>query len=125
MTTLPTTGILDSFTRANGTPGTGWGQIPGDVSVDFAIISDQIESASASSRGGDYWNGASFGPNSEVYCTVATLPATGEAIRLYLQIQSVSPLNAYRAVYTHVPRAASSFRKSLPGRQRASSPHSR
>lgn len=88
---FPTTGILDDFNRADATPAsanwdyhlnsTFWGCPP------ISVISNQGGLAT-SNYGDSYWAAATFGPDVEVYATVAALPGSGTDQFLEFRIQS-------------------------------------
>lgn len=87
---FPTTGVLDAFTGANGTspPNANWTEPLFEGDGGLQIQGNQATSDNAS-FGDSYWNPGTFGPDSEAYITISTLPASGFII--YLMIRGVSP----------------------------------
>lgn len=87
----PTTPILDSAVRANGLETTGgfpWvGDTIGAGGAIMSILSNgfscQIQPYCES-----YWNGATFGPDSEVYITADVLPGSGGSFGFQIRTQS-------------------------------------
>ena len=78
---FPSTGVLDTFDRANGAIGANWsGQAGG-----YSILSNQLDVGS----GGDvYWASASYGANQEAFVTYSTIDAGGVELDLLLKSQS-------------------------------------
>lgn len=100
---FPTTAVLDSFTAADGThpPDANWTTpLTGDGGAVLTVQQGAVTAGGASERDGGYWNPSAFGPDCEVFCTVSTLPASGETIRIYLRLTPGSQ-TGYRLVYTH------------------------
>ncbi len=93
-TSFPTTGILDNFNRANTgpPPSANWSQGPFDFTATHGlqVVSNQLKAAQFGSftRQDNYWNAASFGPDSEVYATIASLNTSNE-VGLYLRGSSI------------------------------------
>ncbi len=87
---FPTTGVLDAFTRADNTDlGANWTTtvLVGDSAI--SIVSNQAGYADVDSSFRDeYWNPATFGPDCEVYYTVATKPLVTTPVYLFLRLQS-------------------------------------
>lgn len=87
---FPTTGILDSFTRADSsTLGANWTTplIPGLTSPHI------ISNAETNDQGGGYsdayWNVSTFGSDSEVFCVVPVVPSIGN--EFWLALRAVDP----------------------------------
>jgi hypothetical protein len=82
--------LLDNFNRANETPiGGNW--TPGGVDSDDNAVdlsSNAVVAGNTSPSCTAYWNAATFGPDVEVYLTVATKPATSAYVRLYCRVAS-------------------------------------
>ena len=80
-TAFPSTGVLDSFDRANGAIGAAWtGTANG-----FAISSNRL----AVSNGEEiYWSGTSYGSVQEVYVTLSSVASTANEIGLILKAQA-------------------------------------
>lgn len=77
------TGVIDNLDRANGALGANYGALYGT-----GLVIDTNQAASAGGPQGSYWSAATFGPDCEVFATVATVPATGENVDLMLGIGS-------------------------------------
>lgn len=94
------TGILDSFNRANNSSlGSNWTENFRDGS-DLAIISNQV----GNEVGGlddAYWNPSTFGPDSEVFVTFATLPSgANDNLALWIRLDP-TPIDGYTAFYSY------------------------
>lgn len=91
---FPSTSVLDNFNRANEGPPPSANWTTGiDGSADgFSVASNQAAPQSAAFSS-SYWNAATFGPDVEVYATIA---AVGP-FRLYLRVQQAgtSGLDGY------------------------------
>lgn len=74
--TFPSTGVLDSFNRADNdiTIGSNWVIWP-FFNANLSVISNQVGTPSATSQGNLY--AVSHGPDVEYYVTIAVLPADG------------------------------------------------
>lgn len=86
---FPTTPVLDNFNRANEGPPPSASWSAYDASWGFG---DGLEVVSNQCKGNsydlcaDYWNGATYGPDCEVYTTIATLPDDISDVNLRLRI---------------------------------------
>jgi hypothetical protein len=74
----PVTPLLDNFNRANNTgpPSASWSQMPqfsAGASSNLFISGQQV--AAPTGNAAAYWNASKFGPDSEVWVTVAAKPA--------------------------------------------------
>lgn len=87
---FPTTGILDNFNRADeGPPPSSSWDYPIDSSVANGIqVTTNTAGRVGFSFGASYWK-TSFGPDSEVYGTLTTLPGTG--IDCFFNVRIASP----------------------------------
>ncbi len=87
---FPTTGILDAFTRAdNADLGTNWTTPTLEGDLPMEIVSNQAGySIADNSFRDEYWNAATFGPDCEVYYTVATKPLVTTPVYMFLRLQS-------------------------------------
>jgi hypothetical protein len=82
--TFPTTGILDNFNRANADPLDGnWSAALGFNGL--ALTSNQVQSPTTSYEDA-YWTAANFGPNMEVYATIATKGGNGHEVSFYARL---------------------------------------
>jgi|SRR6185312_5377966 len=88
---FPTTPVLDTFTRANENPlsdGGSW-TCPYLSPLSLRVVSNQAVSQ-ATDDSGCFWNNSTFGPDVEVYVTVATLPPAGASLVLTARQDTVS-----------------------------------
>lgn len=82
---FPTTGILDSFNRANGSIGSNWyGNTSG-----YNVSSNKLLVKSRNTNLDIYWNNTSFGPNQEAYFTFSSVNTTSVDQDLILKSQYV------------------------------------
>lgn len=84
----PTTLVLDDFNRANNAAlGANWteGDTLGITGIVLEVNTNQLRCGSAANSIGR-WNVSTFGGDSEVYCDVPTLPASGDWIGLFLRM---------------------------------------
>lgn len=89
---FPTTGVLDSFTRANeGPPPSASWDYPINsafaAGAGMSVLSNVIGSSSTTFCGSYYKT--SYGPDTEAFVTIATLPGVG--LDLFLDVRIVSP----------------------------------
>jgi hypothetical protein len=103
----PLTPLLDSFTRPNNTgpPGPNWAHMlvsssgPGN---DLYVTNNQVTGRSGTNA--DYWGLQTYGPNSEVWLTVAVKPNIDlDPVVLGLRFQNPAAANAsgYQAYYIY------------------------
>lgn len=86
---FPTTPVLDDCQRPDEAPLSDGGQwSTRNVVSNLSLESQRIRTQAASGFGSMYWNAAVFGPDSEVYFTVTTLPGATSYLRLYLRLQN-------------------------------------
>jgi hypothetical protein len=82
---FPVNSVLDNFNRGNGGVGANWSTDPDGAGYNtWNVISNQAGPSVAFSA--NWWNPTQFGPDCEVYCTVAVAP--GSSLRLYARIQN-------------------------------------
>jgi len=101
----PSTSLLDDFNRADNTgpPGPSWTHLivsSTAASNDFHITSNRITGISGSNA--DYWNVQQFGPNAEVWVTVAVKPSADQdtvALGLRFQNPNLSTANGYQGYF--------------------------
>jgi hypothetical protein len=103
----PLTPLLDNFARPNnsGPPGPNWTHMVVSSSSstnDLYITNQQITGRSGSNA--DFWNPSAYGPNSEVWVTVAVKPTIDlDPVVLGLRFQNPGGASAsgYQAYYIH------------------------
>lgn len=79
----PSTAILDNFNRA--TLGANWSVLAGNLSLD----ANQLRTTGgAGSINVGIWNVATYGPDIEVYASMAAIPTSGYRTTLYLRFDS-------------------------------------
>jgi hypothetical protein len=88
---FPTTGVIDSFNRANEDPlsdGGKWSIGPDDFggTNNFRVASNVAAQGTAAGSNG-YRNDQDYGPDCEVYCTIDLVPST--AIVLYARCVNI------------------------------------
>lgn len=96
---FPTTGILDTFAGADENPiTTNWSGptlIIGGVSDgQMRKLSQQVLIDTAAKQCDSWYDISTFGPNSECYFDVPTLPASGDIFTLYVRLASPGVNNA-------------------------------
>lgn len=107
---FPTTGVIDTFNRANGgipgstsSSGATWASdsIDGNWSSNLVVSANQMK-LSAAGTVNSYLT-PSYGPDAEVYVDVPTLPPNGQYVALFARIQAPggSSGDYYGLVYTH------------------------
>ncbi len=70
---FPTTGVLDTFNRANGNVGANW-TAPVWTDIDpLTIVSNTVRFSTVGNDAGGYWNPNSFGPDCEVFLTMTSV----------------------------------------------------
>jgi hypothetical protein len=86
---FPTTPVLDPFTRANENPlaNGSWASLTPFDGGGMKLVSNTARSSIADgSWAGSYWSAGNFGPDTEVFVTVVTKPATnGHVFDLYVR----------------------------------------
>ncbi|MCA1682490.1 MAG: hypothetical protein LC685_00570, partial [Actinobacteria bacterium] len=115
----PLTSLLDDFNRPNnsGPPGPNWSHMPVSSSSstnDLYITGGQVTGYAGSN--GDYWNPQSYGPNSEVWVTVARKPTVdNDPVVLGLRFQNpgLSTASGYQAYYVYHSGQPDSWRISV------------
>jgi fibronectin type 3 domain-containing protein len=81
---------LDDFNRANEKPlsSVRWGDgVAGSGERSMKIVSNQL-AGDRSTTTTAWWKSPQYGPDSEAWATIATLPGNGNGFRLYTRIQS-------------------------------------
>jgi hypothetical protein len=112
----PLTPLLDNFARPNNTgpPGPNWTHMvvsSSSSSNDLFITNQQVTGRSGSNA--DYWNPQTFGPNSEVWLTVAVKPNIDlDPVVLGLRFQNPGAANAngYQAYYIYRSNQADQYK---------------
>ncbi|HSG12453.1 MAG TPA: hypothetical protein VLA22_01140, partial [Gaiellaceae bacterium] len=83
--------ILDSFDRRNENPLSDSGRwtngIGGSAEVGLRVVSRSVLACTKSTICSAWRNDASYGPDSEVWATISTLPGDGNELRLYARLQ--------------------------------------
>ena len=83
--------VLDAFNRANENPLSFaglWGNgILGSGERSLKVVSNQLAS-DRSTTATAWWKGTQYGPDCESWATIATLPGNGNAVRLYVRLQT-------------------------------------
>lgn len=80
---FPSTGVLDTFNRDNGSLGSNWS----GSTAGYQILSQQLRHVGTGEQD-IYWNPASFGVDQEAFVTLANLDPTASEIGLVLKSQS-------------------------------------
>lgn len=87
---FPTTPILDDFNRSDGAIGSNWTS-PALQSADVApTILTNVAIGGASAYGSAYWNPETFGPDSEVYMTIAAAASSWTNGQLTCRAQDIN-----------------------------------
>ena len=96
---FPTTSVLDNFDRSNGPVGSNWTAL--FTGSGLEIFTNQIGNNGDTGAGEMYWNPITPGPDTEAYCTWATV-ASGSAIVLWARVGGSLPdtPNGYAAIIT-------------------------
>lgn len=94
------TNILDNFNRANEDPLAGGANWDGPLYAGFAelkVVSNQAAAAAGDNNFvGSWWDAATFGPDCEVFCTIATLPTVNNrGVHLHLRANSLPDQDGY------------------------------
>jgi hypothetical protein len=103
----PVTPLLDNFNRANNTgpPGPNWTHmLSGSSSASNNLFITNHQLTGKTGANADYWNPATFGPNSEAWITVAVKPNVDKdsvVLGLRLQNPTLSTLTGYQADYVY------------------------
>ena len=89
----PTTPILDTFNRANGSAGANWSLIRPTGFAAMNISNNAAVDSSTTAFAWNYWNPSTFGPDSEAYATIATVGAS-DVIRIGARIINAGTTNS-------------------------------
>lgn len=89
---FPTTGILDTFDRANSTTtiGSNWTPFESGATKDRGIISNQAYNPDSGAWSWLYYNVAQYGPDCECYCTVAVWTTSADVYTLMIRLKDVT-----------------------------------
>jgi len=107
--TFPTTGILDTFDRANATTlGANWSLLHDWNSwvVDWGITGNLCYNPDTGGYCEQYYNVSTFGPDSEVYVTLSTITPQGTADGTGLDLRAQQPganYDGYTLYCNHQP----------------------
>ena len=91
----PTTGVLDDFNRADGSPGANWGNPLFSGAELMEIVSNTLTRNATYGYANAYWSVATFGGSGltdEVWGTLSTIPASDREVSLFLGM--VNPATA-------------------------------
>jgi streptogramin lyase len=105
----PLTGLLDDFNRPDNTgpPSPTWSRLPfapSGTTANLFVTSQQLAASTATAA--DYWNAQAFGPDSEMWATVATKPAADLVpVALGLRIQNPATPTASGYLGSFINRA--------------------
>jgi len=91
---FPTTGVLDSFVRANGALGTNW-QSPVSVDGQTLTIIGNAAASNSSGAGMATWKASAFSTKIEAYAQISVLPGTGNYVGVSIIDDPASPSNGY------------------------------
>jgi len=83
-TGFPSTAVLDNFDRANGAIGANWA----GTTSGYSIASNRLDVGTGEAS--IFWQGASFGPEQEVFVTLSTIDSAATEHDLLLKSQSGS-----------------------------------
>lgn len=99
---FPTTSILDVFTDTNGVDlpvhDANWSTLAGTSVLE---VQDNAATGSVAAACSGYRNNANFGPDCEVFATIATLPANGAFTNLFIRLNETT-FNGYSLVLSHL-----------------------
>lgn len=111
---FPTTGILDDFNRANENPLSGGGDW-GDriTNNDLQLLSNRAAGTGANVLNSRFWAADTFGPASEVYCTVPVINVSPDYLRLWLRLNGAGSAaeNGYMMQWTNDANGCRIFRE--------------
>jgi hypothetical protein len=86
---FPTTGVLDSFNRADeGPPMTGWTTGYKGGTNGLKVVSNQCQGNVLTAMNDGWWNAQQYGPDCEAYFTVITKPLAGDQLEIYGRLQT-------------------------------------
>jgi hypothetical protein len=93
---FPTTSVLDTFDRADvgPPPSASWSADTVTGPSGLKVVGNLV--AVSQANGFDYWNVATYGPDSEVFLDVTTKPGNGNYFAVYLRFDPVGH-NGYEA----------------------------
>lgn len=91
---FPTTGILDTFVRANGALGSNW-QSPVSVDSQTLTIASNAVQATSSGAGMATWKASAFSTKIEAYAKISVLPGSGNYVGVSILDDPAVPSNAY------------------------------
>ena len=88
------TPVLDNFNRANGPAGGNWLLIKSTGFATMNVSGNAAVDSSTSSYAWNYWNAASFGPDSEAYATIASSVGS-DTVRIGARVTPGSSYTGY------------------------------
>ncbi|MEK7424998.1 MAG: fibronectin type III domain-containing protein, partial [Actinomycetota bacterium] len=99
--------VLDDFNRANENPlsdGGKWGNgVVGSTETGLNVVSNEL-ACSKTTTCTAWRSNAQYGPDAEVWTRVGTLPGVGNAVRLYVRLQTPgsSAVDGYMLLYSQL-----------------------
>lgn len=92
---FPTTAVLDAFTGAGPTspPSASWGAL-GGIATALRLTNNQVDSNGATAFGGNHWNVATYGPDTEAFVTVDVKGVTDAVPLARLYARLANPTSA-------------------------------
>lgn len=107
---FPTTSVLDAFNRADANPLTGsWANYPRLNTGRFQTLSNVARPGNLGITCAEHWTGATYGPDTEVGCTITSLPTNvGERFELLLRANNPT-LTTSQSYRMRVAKAASGY----------------
>lgn len=104
---FPTTSVLTTFTGADEDPlseGGNWAGPTRDLTSHLKRVSNAVARSAISGTVGDYWTPNTFGPDTEVFCTMGgTFDESGGTIQVMGRVQNPTSdtiFRCYLAAYT-------------------------
>lgn len=105
---LPTTPVLDTFNRADSNPLSGNWAGPLNIGDNQIMLASNQVLASVPAAVSSSWYLATYGPECECYCTIATLASAAEATVVYARVTNpnTATMCGYRVRMTQVDGGA-------------------
>jgi hypothetical protein len=101
---FPATGLLDNFNRAS--LDANWSDDPfNDAFGNLTLVDSTAVTASGGATAHSWWNVATYGPDSECYVVISTLPANAQIVQIAARLVSPDTSNstgdAYQVKWTY------------------------